>query len=36
MVFKKGQFAKEKHPFWKGGITPVVNVIIKQKQGGDF
>lgn len=25
--FKKGQHAKEKHPMWKGGITPINNVI---------
>lgn len=26
-TFKKGQFSKEKHPFWKGGITPINQTI---------
>ena len=26
-TFKKGQFSKEKHPLWKGGITPINQVI---------
>lgn len=27
MRYKKGQFAKEKHPNWKGGITPVNHLL---------
>lgn len=30
--FKKGQFAKEKHPFWQGGITPINKLIRTSKE----
>ena len=29
--FKKGQFAKEKHYFWKGGVTPEYKIIRHSK-----
>lgn len=31
--FKNGQFAKEKHPFWKGGITPINQV---ERHSGEY
>ncbi len=30
--FKKGQFAKEKHPFWKGGVTKESRLIRGSKE----